>query len=144
MCTAFSKLSSPNTVASGIIHIAEGGCIRCVEVGRASIQITPSLLFGLAILIPAMVPPIAVVTAQNHQEKLFLILSDTALLIRQAMFCTPCIPLGIRRIDQFKRRLFSCSIFSEGKWMKKLLMKSSAAILIASTPNWRPGTRTDL
>src|SRR4026208_1336760 len=34
--------------------------------------------------------------------------------------------------------LFSVGIFSEGKWIKKLLMKSRAAILIASIPRLAP------
>jgi hypothetical protein len=36
------------------------------------------------------------------------------------------------------KSLFSCGIFSDGKWIKKLLMKSSAAILIASIPRLAP------
>lgn len=36
------------------------------------------------------------------------------------------------------KSLFSVGIFSEGKWMKKLLIKSSAAIFMASTPKLAP------
>jgi hypothetical protein len=34
--------------------------------------------------------------------------------------------------------LFSDGIFSQGKWIKKLLIKSRAAILMASIPNEAP------
>src|ERR1700730_12627531 len=71
-------------------------------------------------------------------KKLFLIESFTALLTRSYMVTMPLMRLAYGDSIGSYSNLFSCGTFSEGKWIKKLLIKSRAAILMASMPRLAP------